>query len=158
MYSGPAGPPVAFPPTLFFVIALALALGLHDYHPLALVSALFEPWRVPAGAGLTVAGIALFVWGVLTMTRARTGVMFERPAVALILRGPYRWSRNPMYVAFVVGYVGLAALFNSLWPLLILPAPLVLVGSLVIAREEQYLRTKFGAAYDAYCRSVRRWL
>ena len=103
-------------------------------------------------------GAAVFAWGIITLLRANTGIMLERPASALVARGPYRWSRNPQYVAFAAMYTGLSLASNTLWPLLLLPVVFVLLVVAVVAREERHLREQFGAAYDDYCRRVGRWL
>ena len=153
------GPGVPFPPTLFFVVAFAVGLGLHDWHPWPFVSPeTARPPRVWVGGGLLVAGAAIFWWGMATFARARTGIMLERPAEDLVTYGPYRWSRNPMYVGYVLAYLGLAALSNTVWPVLMLPIALVLLSLVIIQREERYLRSVFGEAYDAYCRRVGRWV
>jgi protein-S-isoprenylcysteine O-methyltransferase Ste14 len=81
-----------------------------------------------------------------------------KPTTALVTEGPFRYSRNPIYVALTLLYVGVALLINALWILLlIVPAVLVLRYG-VIAREEAYLARKFGDAYRQYMAQVRRWL
>jgi protein-S-isoprenylcysteine O-methyltransferase Ste14 len=72
--------------------------------------------------------------------------------------GPYRRTRNPMYVAMTLLYLGASLLMNGLWPLLALPVVLAALTFAVIRREERYLSSAFGAEYDAYRRRVRRWL
>ena len=72
--------------------------------------------------------------------------------------GPYRFTRNPIYLAMVLGLIGLAIAFNTLW-LLLVPVPFALVTRYgVIAREEAYLDRKFGDVYRRYRSRVRRWL
>ncbi|HKI04807.1 MAG TPA: isoprenylcysteine carboxylmethyltransferase family protein, partial [Thermoanaerobaculia bacterium] len=90
--------------------------------------------------------------------RARTAVMPNRPASSLVLVGPYRFSRNPMYTGLTGMYLGLAFWLNALWPLLLLPLVLLLLWKAVIQNEERYLSTAFGDSYADYCRRVRRWL
>lgn len=75
----------------------------------------------------------------------------------LITEGPFRWSRNPIYVGHSLVHAGGAFLIGSLWPLLTL-VPVVLYLNRVIQREEARLRALFGEAYDRYCQRVRRWL
>lgn len=154
-----SGPGVPFPPTLFFVIAFAIGLAVDDWQawPLAASDEARSP-RFWAGVGLLVAGFAIFWWGMATFARARTGIMLERPAEGLVMHGPYRWSRNPMYVGYSVAYGGFAALFNSAWPLLTLPLALLVLYVVIVRREEQYLRSVFGQTYDEYCQRVRRWV
>ncbi len=92
------------------------------------------------------------------MRRARTSVNPSRPTTALLTAGPYRLTRNPMYLAMVIQYVGLALLFNALWAIVLLPLALVIIHFTVIKREERYLEQKFGEDYRAYKARVRRWL
>jgi protein-S-isoprenylcysteine O-methyltransferase Ste14 len=73
-------------------------------------------------------------------------------------RGPYRFTRNPMYLAMAVAYAGIAMLLNSVWALGMLPAVVAVVDRFVIPREERYLRAKFGETYVRYCSRVRRWI
>jgi protein-S-isoprenylcysteine O-methyltransferase Ste14 len=88
--------------------------------------------------------------------RAAAGVDLERPN-QLVDSGPYAYGRNPMYVAWTVGYVGAALAAGSAWPLLLLPVVLV-VTQVVVLREERSLERRFGAAYRSYKTSVRRYL
>jgi protein-S-isoprenylcysteine O-methyltransferase Ste14 len=71
---------------------------------------------------------------------------------------PYRLTRNPMYVALTLLYLGVAAFANVLWPLLLLPVPLLLVATVHIPFEEHTLDEAFGAEYRGYASRVRRWL
>ena len=92
------------------------------------------------------------------MHRARTSVNPYRPTTVLVTSGPFRVSRNPMYLAMVVQYIGLALVFNALWAIVLLPLALVLVHLTVIKREERYLEHKFGEEYQVYKAKVRRWI
>lgn len=153
------GPGTPFPPTLLFVLGLLFAWWLHATIPFEIIAASsFGPWVVAAGAAALAVGTVLFWWGMSTFARARTGILLQRPASQLVTYGPYRWSRNPMYVGFVAMYVGLALLMNSVWPIALLPAVIVSLELMVITREERYLRTVFGSAYEDYCRRVNRWI
>jgi protein-S-isoprenylcysteine O-methyltransferase Ste14 len=118
------------------------------------------PWRPPwpAGAGravgwpLLLAGLGLAAWAV----RAAAAIDLERPD-QLVRRGPYAVSRNPMYVASALVYVGIALVAGLAWALVLLPGVL-LATHLVIVREERVLDGRFGAAYRSYKGSVRRYL
>jgi protein-S-isoprenylcysteine O-methyltransferase Ste14 len=76
----------------------------------------------------------------------------------LMRQGPYGWSRNPQYLAFVAIYVGAALVTNTWWPIALLPAVVLAVSGGVNLAEEQYKRAAFGAEYDENCRRVSRWL
>jgi protein-S-isoprenylcysteine O-methyltransferase Ste14 len=104
------------------------------------------------GWPLLLAGLWLGAWAV----RAAAGVNLERPD-QLVDGGPYAFSRNPMYLAWTLGYVGIALVASTAWPLLLLPAVLV-VTQVVVMGEERSLERQFGAAYESYKHSVRRYL
>jgi protein-S-isoprenylcysteine O-methyltransferase Ste14 len=76
----------------------------------------------------------------------------------MIETGPYRLSRNPLYVGLLAAYLGLALLMPTFWALVLFPAAVLLIRWGAIIPEEQFLRRRFGASYDDYTRRVRRWL
>jgi protein-S-isoprenylcysteine O-methyltransferase Ste14 len=147
---------VRFPPPLLYVAGLAAGWGLDRWHrlPISGESLLRE----------AIGGVGILVWLVLFLSalaafrRARTTLIPNLPAAALVTGGPYRFTRNPMYVSLVALYVGVTLLMNSWWPLLFLPAVLVVIDRAVIARVERYLASAFRAVYGAYTMRVGRWL
>jgi protein-S-isoprenylcysteine O-methyltransferase Ste14 len=92
------------------------------------------------------------------MKRAGTNIRPDQPTLAVVSNGPFRFTRNPLYVAATGLYVGISLLVDALWPLLLLVPALVVLRWGVIAREERYLEAKFGEPYLAYRSRVRRWL
>ena len=154
----PAHPGVRFPPPLLFVVAFLVGWLTHRTHPLPLFAAAARPVVVLLGWLCIVLWGGLSGWALATFHRARTAIIPNRPATRLVMHGPYRLSRNPMYLALTLLYVGVALLLNSVWPLMLLPLILVILHVAVIRREERYLAAAFGAAYDGYRRWVRRWL
>jgi protein-S-isoprenylcysteine O-methyltransferase Ste14 len=92
------------------------------------------------------------------LSRAHTPVDPLKPTTALVTEGPFRYSRNPIYVALTLLYVGVALLVNVWWILLLVVPVLLVIRYGVIAREEAYLTRKFGEAYRQYTAQVRRWL
>ena len=110
------------------------------------------------GWGLLIAGVVLSVWGLVTFRRAGTAVIPHHAASELVTSGPYRFTRNPMYVGLTIAYIGGAAVINSGWPLILLPIVLVVLVRTVVSREEQYLTDAFGDQFAAYRSRVRRWL
>jgi len=88
----------------------------------------------------------------------RTTILPDGRPSALVLRGPYRFTRNPMYVSLVLSYVGLAGYLVVPWALVLLPLPLLALQRVLIPFEEARLRREFGSAYEHYCARVRRWL
>jgi protein-S-isoprenylcysteine O-methyltransferase Ste14 len=104
------------------------------------------------------AGFGLLGWAITSFRRAGTNVPTNRPALALVVTGPYRFSRNPIYVGGTLAYLGLALAVDGVWLAALLAPFLLILRYGVIAREERYLEAKFGAAYRAYTQNVRRWL
>jgi len=102
--------------------------------------------------------LALFAWAIVTMTRAGSNVPTSLPSTTIIDTGPYRFTRNPIYLGMMLGLIGLAVALNSLWLLLTLAPFALVIRYGVVAREEAYLERKFGDAYRHYRARVRRWL
>ena len=127
---------------------------------------LWEPFRLfpefwignAAGWPLVLAAAVLVIWAQRTMARAGESSNVYRPTGAIISTGPYSFTRNPMYLAITLLYTGIAFLVNTAWPLVLLPAVLMLIQHGVIHREERYLESKLGPEYAQYRAKVRRWL
>lgn len=111
-----------------------------------------------AGSLLATAALGLAVVCFVLFGLRRTTILPGGQPSGLVLRGPYRFSRNPMYVALVLSYVGLAGYLVVPWALALLPLPLLALQRVLIPFEEARLRREFGAAYLQYCARVRRWL
>lgn len=151
----PKSPGIHFPPPFLYVALFLLGLLMNDLVPLTPLP------RAPSrtlSAVLLVPGLGLTLWSLWLFLRARTSPLPMRPATALVLSGPYRWTRNPMYLGMLLLYLGVALLFDVTWALLLVPAVVFLVGRLVIRREERYLEAKFGDDYRRYMGQVRRWI
>lgn len=151
-----SGPGAPFPPTLIFVAGLGAGWWMEAAVPSTEMFA--RVYLHALGGSLLALGIALFAWGLATFARARTGIMLQDPATEVVASGPYGWSRNPQYVAFVLLYVGVSLIAGLAWALLLLPLIVVAVARLVIRREERYMRRTFGEAYSRYCERVPRWV
>ena len=102
--------------------------------------------------------MALAVWFARTMRSAATTIRIDKPVSSLVQDGPFRYTRNPGYVALTMIYAGIAALRNALWAILLLPLVLYVIERKVIEREERYLERTFGEEYQAYKVRVRRWV
>jgi len=145
---------VAFPP-LLYAATLTLGLILHwliPRHPLPPV-----PARLLGGL-LFIGSAALARWGERTMRRAGTNVDPRQPTLALVVDGPFQFSRNPLYLGLTGFYLAVTLLVNAVWPLLLLVPLLGMVHWGIIKREERYLEGKFGEPYRTYRARVRRWL
>jgi protein-S-isoprenylcysteine O-methyltransferase Ste14 len=151
----PCSPGIHFPPPFLYVALFLLGLLLGHLVPLPPLPR--TPSRLTA-AVLLIPGFGLVFWSLWLFLRVRTSPLPMRPASSLVRSGPYRWTRNPMYLGMLLLYLGVALLFDVLWALVLSPAVVLLVGRLVIAREERYLEGKFGDDYRQYKTQVRRWI
>lgn len=145
---------LALPP-LLLLAALALMALLQLLLPLPqLVPSL---WRT-LGAVPAAAGVGLVLWSGTLLSRAGTAIHPLARSSFLLHSGPYRFSRNPIYLGMVLVLAGAATALGSATPWLIIPPFVVLIARRVIAGEERKLTAEFGAEYLAYCIQVRRWL
>jgi protein-S-isoprenylcysteine O-methyltransferase Ste14 len=114
--------------------------------------------RLPVGGLLVTMAAALFACSIRQFRMAGTPVPGNKPTTAIVRTGPYRFSRNPIYLAFFALHLGLAIWGNSLWLVAMLIATVAIIAGVVVLREERYLTARFGAEYLEYKASVRRWL
>jgi protein-S-isoprenylcysteine O-methyltransferase Ste14 len=143
-------------PPLAWGLAVIAGLALDWLVPLP-----FLPAGLPAawlGALMFVLALALFAWAIVTMTRAGSNGPTNRPTTAIVENGPYRFTRNPIYLGMFLGLLGLAIAFDNLWLLITLVPFALVIRYGVVAREEAYLERKFGDVYRGYRSRVRRWL
>ena len=153
--NSPDGDVVALvrPPIVYFV-AIVTGLGLEVAWPTPpLPRAL-----VLLGIVLVLLAVTLFVLSIRELRAARTTFRTRQPTTTIVMTGPYRRSRNPIYLAFTLLQLGIGLSRNSAWVLGLLVPALVLVSSGTIAREERYLEEKFGDEYGRYKADVPRWL
>jgi protein-S-isoprenylcysteine O-methyltransferase Ste14 len=139
---------------------LLVALGL-------IVGAVLQ-WRMPwhmlptrllaVGVALVAASIALSLWAVWTMRSAGTALDPAQPVTALVVVGPFAYTRNPIYVAMIGASLGIAFSLNTWWLIATTLGVFCVLHYGVIIREERYLSQRFGAAYVTYQQRVRRWL
>ncbi len=146
---------VRIPPPLIYVAGLALGFLLERKFPVLVLPQ--TPSRVAALLCVAVWAV-LTVWSIGLFRSARTSMIPIKPTTALVVSGPYEFTRNPMYFGMVCLYLGLALWFGIFWALILLPAVVASVQYYVIAREEQYLERKFGEEYLKYKARVRRWI
>jgi protein-S-isoprenylcysteine O-methyltransferase Ste14 len=151
----PDNPGVKVPPPLLYATAIVGGVLLNGRWPLPIGDG---SWPRVVAVILGAACASLAAASIVTFWVARTSILPMRPATTMVLSGPYRLTRNPMYVGMTVLTLAAALFFNTYWPILLLVPVLFLVQRFVILKEEAYLRRRFGAEYDAYCRRVRRWL
>lgn len=148
---------VIMPPPIAWLLAIVAGVELNQLYPWGYMPFAGTP-RVLAGLLVFAGGLALAGWSIRTMRIAGTRYETSQPTSAIIVAGPYRYSRNPIYTSMVLGIIGLAVALDNAWLLLALVPFYLTIRYGVIAREEAYLERKFGAEYSAYRQSVRRWL
>ncbi len=150
-------PGVVIRPPFLYLGALLMGLSLDRL-------AGFPAWagdrlwsRVLAGVLIGSAGVALAGWAIRHFRAAGTNVPTNRPVHALVTSGPYRYTRNPIYVGLTLLYCGIAVAFGSVMAFVFLAVVLATMEIGVVRREERYLEKLFGNEYLAYRRNVRRW-
>jgi protein-S-isoprenylcysteine O-methyltransferase Ste14 len=149
------GRPAHVLPPVYFLVALVSMIGLHFLLPVRRI--LLPPYTY-AGGALIVGGVVIVVWAARLFERAGTAIKpFERPS-ALITEGPYRYSRNPMYLGMVCALAGVGLVLGSMSPFVAIPAFVWLIQRRFIKLEEAVLARTFGSAYAEYRGRVRRWL
>jgi protein-S-isoprenylcysteine O-methyltransferase Ste14 len=142
-------------PPWVYLGAVGLGLLLHGASPVGLLSDVVSG---PLGGVTVLIAVALFLSAVRTLRAAGTPVPGDRPTTTIVRAGPYRYSRNPVYLAFSLLQLGLACWVNSLWLLVSLVPAAALMSLVVIPREERYLERRFPSEYLLYKAAVRRWL
>ncbi len=149
-------PGINVPPPLIYVVPLILGLLLDRRAHIP-----FLPRSAALSLGWPLIGgwVVLSKWSLQTIGDAEVPIRTDKPVPRLITtEGPFRYSRNPAYLALAMLYAGIAVLRNSLWAILLLPVVLGVIQREVIGREERYLERTFGEEYLAYKARVRRWV
>jgi protein-S-isoprenylcysteine O-methyltransferase Ste14 len=141
-----------------------IALGIPLLIGILVTALAGDPFTIPS-SGTRIIGVILLVvfgfwngWALVVMAANRTALLPGGATRVVLDRGPFRFSRNPLYVGLILLDVALALLWPSVWALILVPVGIALLYWGAIAPEEKYLSTKFGADYDDYRRRVRRWL
>lgn len=146
------------PPPLLFVATFLAGAGLQRLAPLGTAPANLATAAGFAGFGLIAAALLLMLSSVGMFLGSRTTLIPFGNASRLIASGPYRITRNPMYLGLVLLYVGVAGVLGEPWTLILLPLPVLLIHRIVIPFEEARMRQIFGDTFASYCDRVRRWI
>lgn len=146
---------VAFHPPLLLLLFIVLGFVGRWLDPARFLPA---AWAWPIGILLVVAALVLFGWAVDIMRRGGASVPTNEPTDAIVERGPFTVSRNPIYLSMALLLLGIGFWANSVWFLALAGVAVILLTQGVIVREERYLERKFGETYLAYKRRVRRWI
>ncbi len=142
-------------PPILYLVAFVAGWAIHSAFPIPFLAA---GWlQLAIGLLMIVLAGAFWVSAILALRRAGTAIDPGKPTTTLVTQGPFRFSRNPLYLSLAVIYLGAATSLDTLWPIVFLPGILAAIR-LVILQEERYLERKFGQEYLAYKARVRRWL
>jgi protein-S-isoprenylcysteine O-methyltransferase Ste14 len=149
--------PMTFPWTpIVYVVALMLALSLHRLRPLHI-----ESGRVlleVLGMLIAASGVALAVWAYTKLVRSRTGLFPTSPATHLVTTGPYRFTRNPIYLGYTLAMMGTGLLVTNYWMAIIAGLTAIVTHAWIIRSEERHLLARFGFEFEYYCRRTRAWI
>jgi protein-S-isoprenylcysteine O-methyltransferase Ste14 len=145
---------VARPPFLYGA-AFIIVLVLRWFWPMSVFG---QPGALWAGLALIALGVGTAIWGARAMLAADTNIDPTLPTTAVVTSGPFRFSRNPLYLALTLLYIGLTLAFNTWWGIVMLVPLLIIMHRGVVRREERYLEQKFGESYRQYRSKVRRYL
>jgi protein-S-isoprenylcysteine O-methyltransferase Ste14 len=143
-------------PPLLFLASIALGMLLQ----LVIVVGFTKPipWRIPLGLALVAFGVAAIAWVIAEMRHTHQDPDPRKPTPELIVGGPFRFARNPIYTGMALIQAGIGIALANVWIVLLLAPTLWILRREVIEQEEAYLERKFGDAYRTYKSSVRRWL
>jgi len=146
---------VKFPPPFIFLLSILIGLGLQRFWPMSVVPATLA---LPLGVASIVFALVLVILGFRELRRHKTTIRPDEPSSAIVKTGPYRFTRNPLYVSLSALQLGIGLWTNILWVVVMLIPVWIVMTTQVIAREEAYLERAFGEEYSSYKASVRRWI
>ena len=149
------GPGVRLHPPIIYGISILSAIGLNNIWPLVMPLGLHGR---PLGLALVAIAVAVAVWSLLEFHRGDTDVRPDKPDSTLLTSGPYRFTRNPLYIVLTLMQLTAAVWLNNLWILLLTIPSVIVITFYAIAKEEHYLEKLFGQKYRNYKQRVRRWL
>ncbi|MCX5852504.1 MAG: isoprenylcysteine carboxylmethyltransferase family protein [Deltaproteobacteria bacterium] len=149
------GPGILFPPPLNYFIGFLFAYAMNRFYPIPMVG---PPLSIVLALIAVTPSAVLGLWSLLEFWRARTNFLPHKPSSSLVIVGPYRVTRNPMYLSLALLYVSFGFLLSIAWTFIILPMVIFIMNVYVIRREESYLESRFGEQYRAYTQQVHRWL
>lgn len=149
------GPGVRVHPPIIYAISILSGIGLQNLHALPMPFGLAQR---EYGMVVLLLAIGLAAWSLMQFHAAGTDVRPDKPDSTLITGGPFRYSRNPLYIVLSLVQLTAAIWLNNGWILALLPVSIVVITIYAIRREERYLEQLFGQPYRDYKSRVRRWL
>ena len=150
--------PMKFPWTpVVYLVAVFVALVLHRINPLEIAA----DWLLPLqalGVISAAVGIWLVFWGYAKLLRYRTALLSSSPTTHLVTSGPYRYTRNPVYLGYTLAMLGAGLFTVNLWMSVIAALTAVVTHAWIIRSEEKHLLARFGFEFECYCRRTRAWI
>lgn len=150
-------PAVMIPAPVISLILVGAAYWLGKLLPIQAIQVEGELLRLLMGWGYNLTGLVIILTSMWLFRQHKTTINPARAATVMIEAGPYRYSRNPMYVGLALIHVGITIATGNLWQVVVMPIALLLIRWHVIAREERWLLKRFGESYYTYCQRVPRW-
>ncbi|MGD0276843.1 MAG: isoprenylcysteine carboxylmethyltransferase family protein [Syntrophales bacterium] len=149
------GPEIIIPPPLIYLIGFLFAYAMNGFYPIPMFG---PPLSIVLALIAATPSAVLGMWSLMEFWHTRTNPLPHKPASTLVIIGPYRITRNPMYVSLTLLYVGFGFLLGILWTFVFLPAVIFVMHYYIVRREESYLESRFGEQYQTYKQQVHRWL
>lgn len=150
--------PLKFPWTpVVYLAALAIALLFARTSPMEISA----DWRLPMrmlGAIAAGGGVWLVGWGYAKLIRYRTALLSSSPTSHLVTSGPYRFTRNPVYLGYTLVMLGAGLVTGNLWMVISAALTAVVTHAWIIRSEERHLLARFGFEFECYCRRTRAWI
>lgn len=148
--------PQRFPwPPVHFAICVIAAFILCRIAPLPIIASVYH---VVIGLGLIALSAIIDIWAVLTLRAAKTAILPNRTAHHLVTRGPFRFTRNPVYLGYVGTLTGFGFLMADGWFFIAAICFIITTTLVSIRREEMHLLARFGVDFENYCKRTRRWI
>ena len=148
-------PGIKVPPPLFYLVGFLFAYAINRFYPIPMCG---YPLSVILALLFLIPSAVIGLWSLLEFWHAKTNLRPYKPSSFLVVIGPYRITRNPMYLSLTLLYIGLGLMLHIAWTFIFLPAIIFIMHVYVIRREESYLESRFGEQYRSYKKMVRRWL
>lgn len=150
--------PLKYPwPSTLYIAALAVAFSLQKLFPLHMPMD-GRIWLKLLGALLLLSGVALVIWALKTLLQHQTSILSTRPSSFLVTSGPFRLTRNPVYLGYTLIILASGLLLSCSWTIGASILTAVLIQYYVVRREEQHLLARFGFDFEHYCRRTRAWI
>ena len=149
------GPGIRIPPPLIYLTGFLFAYAMDRLYPIPMFGGTLS---VSLAMIFLLPSAILGLWSLFKFWQANTTLRPDRPSSVFVIVGPYRITRNPMYLSLTLLYIGLGFSLNIAWAFIFLPVIIFIMNSYVIRREELYLETRFDEQYRVYKNQIRRWL